>query len=98
MWYRDAPYVLREPLADPSEPLASKTLTTVAFALDARALAAKLDACAAYASQLGFQFGCEDTMRDALAEFALAEGRRFGVDAPREAFRSHDSAWATIVL
>ena len=98
MWYRDAPYVLREPLADPSEPLASKTPTTVAFALDARALAAKLDACAAYASQLGFQFGCEDTMRDALAEFALAEGRRFGVDAPREAFRSHDSAWATIVL
>lgn len=88
MWYRDAPYVLREPDADASEPLASKMPTTVGFALDARALAAKLDACAAYASQLSFQFGGERAMRDALGAFAAAEGRRFSVDAPSEGFRS----------
>ena len=97
VWYRDAPYVLREPLAVPSEPLASKSPATDAFTLDARAFAAKLDACAAYASQLGFQFGGERAMRDALAEFAAAEGHRCAVDAPSEAFRSHDEAWAAIV-
>lgn len=94
VWYRDAPYVLREPLANPSEALASKTPAAVAFALDVRALAAKLDACAAYGTQLGFQFGGERAMRDALADFAVAEGHRFGVNAPSEAFRSYDSEWA----
>ncbi|GAC1528707.1 MAG: PIG-L family deacetylase [Vulcanimicrobiaceae bacterium] len=93
LWYRDAPYVLREPLANPTEPLASHVPATVAFALDARALAAKLDACAAYATQLGFQFGGERSMRDALGDFALAEGRRFGADGPSEAFLGYDSVW-----
>ena len=88
VWYRDAPYVLREPLAHPSEPLASATRETIAFAFDARALAAKLDACSAYTTQLGFQFGGEAAMRDRLRDFALAEGRRFGKDAPSEGFRS----------
>jgi LmbE family N-acetylglucosaminyl deacetylase len=79
-WYRDTPYVIRDPggvppapLADPDAPLAE-----VAIPADARALAAKLDACAAYVSQLGFQFGGAAAMRDALAALARAEGERAG--------------------
>ena len=57
----DTPYVLREPPAvrrrGTPEPIAGH-------------LAAKLDACAAYATQLGFQFGGEPTMRAMLAALA----------------------------
>lgn len=91
VWYRDAPYVLREPLARPSEYLARESSAVFVYSLDARALAAKLDACAAYSTQLGFQFGGEPAMRSALASFAVAEGRRFGSDAPSESFRACDA-------
>ncbi len=82
-WYRDTPYVIRHPgalppapLADPDPPLAGRALPA-----DAAALAAKLDACAAYATQLGFQFGGEEAMRAALAALAAAEGGRAGLPA-----------------
>ena len=48
----------------------------------AEVLEAKLDACAAYATQLGFQFGGEESMRRALAKFASAEARRLCSPAP----------------
>lgn len=86
-WYRDAPYVLRDPVARPTEPLASRASVTAAIALDDRAISAKLDACAAYTSQLGFQFGGDVAMREALRKFAIAEGRRYGVDGSIETFR-----------
>ena len=50
--YRDLPYGLRSPDGSGGHPLAPTPR--------------KLDACAAYASQLGFQFGGEAAMRAAL--------------------------------
>ncbi|BAM04065.1 PIG-L deacetylase family protein [Phycisphaera mikurensis] len=56
----DTPYVLRCGVAE----------RTRGEAVPARpaALAAKLDACAAYTTQLGFQFGGEAAMRETLSE------------------------------
>ena len=63
LWWRDSPYVLRQPDAVPRAPLpAGLTPVTLAQRADRRA-----DACACYASQLGFQFGGEAPMRTALA-------------------------------
>ncbi len=73
-WYRDTPYALRDPSPAAGEP-----------ADIAATLPAKLDACAAYATQLGFQFGGEAAMRQALTAFAVAEGR--GTPAERFAGR-----------
>lgn len=72
--YRDTPYALRggAPAVGEGVPL------------DAVALGRKLDACACYASQLGFQFGGEVPMRAALARFAAAEGAATGLGAPAE--------------
>jgi LmbE family N-acetylglucosaminyl deacetylase len=75
--YRDTPYALRrvvtaEDAADRPVPIAAQ-------------LDRKLDACAAYATQLGFQFGGETAMRLALREFADSEGRRLSAGGPAEA-------------
>lgn len=63
-WWRDAPYVLKAPDAQPSPDLPP--------GLQPHALPGdrdrRADACAAYATQLGFQFGGEAAMRVALAE------------------------------
>lgn len=71
-WYRDTPYVIRDPGATPAAGVPAAPLWGLPVS-DA-AVAAKLDACAAYASQLGFQFGGEPAMRRALADFPRAEG------------------------
>jgi len=57
LWWRDFPYTVREaaprePLADLFAGLAAQTMT-----VDSEAQARKRAACAAYASQIGFQFG-----------------------------------------
>lgn len=85
-WYRDTPYIIRHPGAAPPAPLPDPgaPLGELALPADAAALAAKLDACAAYASQLGFQFGGEPAMRAALTALADDEGARAGVGAPAE--------------
>jgi LmbE family N-acetylglucosaminyl deacetylase len=75
--YRDTPYALRnettaEDAADQPAPIAAQ-------------LDRKLDACAAYATQLGFQFGGETAMRRTLREFADCEGRRLSAGGPAEA-------------
>ncbi len=62
LWWRDAPYALRSPDVDPSPDLPTG-LVEVALPED-RGL--RGDACACYATQLGFQFGCEAGMRLAL--------------------------------
>jgi LmbE family N-acetylglucosaminyl deacetylase len=63
LWWRDSPYVLRDPDARPGDGLpAALTPVEVPQDLDRRA-----DACACYATQLGFQFGGADAMRAALA-------------------------------
>lgn len=74
--YRDTPYALR---TAPTANDAAERAAPIAAQLDR-----KLDACAAYATQLGFQFGGETAMRRALREFAEAEGRRLSAGGPAE--------------
>ena len=94
-WWRDAPYVLREPAAPPAPGLPGN-LVEVAVPLGGEDLAAKLDACAAYASQIGYQFGRdaaappEAALRERLTAFAGSEGARLGAGRPAEAFAVAD--------
>ncbi|GAC1305715.1 MAG: PIG-L family deacetylase [Vulcanimicrobiaceae bacterium] len=92
VWYRDAPYVLREPDAVPEAALAAGAPLAFGVAIDARALAAKLEAAAAYASQIPFQFGTEAKMRDVLHAFARDEGARFSTHTSSEGFRTANDA------
>jgi LmbE family N-acetylglucosaminyl deacetylase len=83
--YRDTPYALRTPVHDP-EPW-RRPVAPAEFAVPVGAtLAAKLGACAAYRTQLGFQFGGEARMREQLAAFAGSEGRAAGLGEPAERF------------
>jgi LmbE family N-acetylglucosaminyl deacetylase len=77
MLYRDTPYTLR--VAPTAQDAADRPA-----AIGAQ-LHRKLDACAAYATQLGFQFGGERAMRRALRQLAQSEGRRLGAGGPAEA-------------
>jgi hypothetical protein len=65
LWWRDAPYALKAPAAAPSPDL-PLGLTPVALPEDR---ARRGDACARYATQLGFQFGGEAGMRAALRDW-----------------------------
>ena len=65
LWWRDAPYALRSPGALPSPDLPT-ALVEVALPEDRRR---RGDACACYATQLGFQFGGESGMRTALRDW-----------------------------
>ena len=70
--YRDTPYIVRDPDA---AGVAGDEL----IAADAGpTLAAKLDACGRYATQLGFQFGGDRRMRRALTDLAAAEAAAAG--------------------
>jgi LmbE family N-acetylglucosaminyl deacetylase len=74
LWWRDSPYVLREPDAVPGPDLPGG-LAPLELPQD---LARRADACACYATQLGFQFGGPEQMRAALAglpEVLLAGAR-----------------------
>ncbi|GAB3191351.1 PIG-L family deacetylase [Geodermatophilus arenarius] len=74
LWWRDSPYVLRAPDAVPGPDLPGG-LTPMELPQD---LGRRADACARYATQLGFQFGGADAMRAALAglpEVLLADDR-----------------------
>jgi LmbE family N-acetylglucosaminyl deacetylase len=84
--WRDVPYVLCLD-ADPRRgPGALPTnLSELPVSLSEAELERKLDACAAYATQLGFQFGGEQSMRRAVRALAGAEGARLGCDGPAEA-------------
>jgi len=88
-WYRDAPYVLRDPGASPAPPVGDAYPSSETVALDRAALARKLAASSAYVSQLPFQFGGEAAMRAALAEFARREGAN-SATAAGERFRRCD--------
>ncbi|HYO34475.1 MAG TPA: PIG-L family deacetylase [Geodermatophilus sp.] len=63
LWWRDSPYVLRDPGAAPGPDLPGGLLP-LELPQD---LGRRADACARYATQLGFQFGGVDAMRAALA-------------------------------
>ncbi|MGY2052858.1 PIG-L deacetylase family protein [Methylobacterium sp. JK268] len=80
LWWRDFPYTVRHP--DPKEPFRAMVggLPEAVVRLSAEDAAAKRAACAAYASQLGFQFGGRAGLDARLA----AEGDRevFRVGGP----------------
>ena len=65
LWWRDAPYALRAPDAAPSPDLPGG-LVEVSLPEDR---GRRSDACARYATQLGFQFGGEAGMRAALRDW-----------------------------
>lgn len=67
LWWRDFPYTVRD--ATPKEPLKHlfERAPERVVRLDAAAETRKTEACAAYASQLGFQFGGPDGLRQRLA-------------------------------
>ncbi|MCZ2836349.1 PIG-L deacetylase family protein [Modestobacter sp. VKM Ac-2985] len=64
LWWRDSPYVLRRPDAVPGEALPAGLSPVELPQVPAR----RAEACACYASQLGFQFGGEAGMAAALAD------------------------------
>ena len=89
LWWRDLPYAMRSPQAAPAPGLPDG-LAPLAVPISPEALDAKLDACAAYATQLPYQFGRdaagepEALMRRRLAAFAETEGRASGAAGPAE--------------
>ena len=85
LWYRDLPYAIRHPEARLSPLLPPLRETCVNIP---RYLGTKLDACAAYSTQLGFQFGDEKRMREALSRFAGEEAQRKGQTSFAEIFLS----------
>ncbi len=70
-WYRDAPYVIRDPAARPGPGLPRLLGISVAIG---PALDRKVAASCAYCSQVGFQFGGPDAAGEALRRFAAREG------------------------
>ena len=67
LWWRDSPYVLRDPSAVPGPDLPDGLQPVELPAALAPDRDRRADACACYASQLGFQFGGPEAMRTALA-------------------------------
>ena len=72
-WYRDTPYAIREPNAQPSVLLKPSNLTQRRVILSDEVLARKIAGCGEYATQIGFQFGGADGVREKLIAFHRAE-------------------------
>ncbi len=92
LWWRDFPYTVRT--AEPKQPLAAlfADLPEIAFAFDAEGEAAKLQACAAYASQIGFQFGGPAGLKARLAQEEGRERFRSSGTLPPALTALHDAA------
>ncbi|MCJ2080864.1 PIG-L deacetylase family protein [Methylobacterium sp. J-090] len=92
LWWRDFPYTVRD--AAPREPLRERfaDLPTQIVAFGARAQASKHEACAAYASQLGFQFGGADNLAAQLAREGGVERFRRSGALPDDLARLLDDA------
>lgn len=87
LWYRDTPYAIREPNAQASDLLPADTSETT---LDISSyIDQKIAACAAYQSQIGFQFGGAQNLEILLRRFHHQEAQRGGEDfRAAEAFRA----------
>jgi LmbE family N-acetylglucosaminyl deacetylase len=84
-WYRDTPYIIRQPNALPAPELPAG-LPETALPLSEAALAAKIAASQAYASQLGFQFGNAEQVRVKLTQLASEEAQAAGLAPAAERF------------
>jgi LmbE family N-acetylglucosaminyl deacetylase len=85
LWYRDTPYIIRQPDALPAPELPAG-LSETALPLSESALAAKVAASQAYASQLGFQFGNAEQVRVKLTQLASEEAEAVGLAPAAERF------------
>ncbi|MFD1873767.1 PIG-L deacetylase family protein [Hymenobacter bucti] len=81
LWYRDTPYIIRQPAALPAPELPAG-LAEVALPLSEAALAAKVAASQAYPSQIGFQFGSAEQVRVKLTQLAGTEAQAANAGAP----------------
>ena len=81
-WYRDTPYAIREPGAQPSTLLEPCRATHRRVALPPETLERKIADCCLYASQIDFQFGGADGVREKLTAFHRHEAG--GTDACAE--------------
>jgi LmbE family N-acetylglucosaminyl deacetylase len=83
LWWRDTPYVLRRPDAQPwrSVPDGAEHAVDVGPYLVTKAAAARC-----YATQVGFQFGAADRVADDLETLARKEAERVGASGPCEVF------------
>ncbi len=70
-YYRDTPYAIRDPDAAPARAVPNMPLVTVPIEV---AMARKVAAACAYASQIGFQFKTADALDHSLRAFAAQEG------------------------
>jgi LmbE family N-acetylglucosaminyl deacetylase len=91
LWYRDTPYIIRQPDAQPAPELPA-ALAEGALPLTSAAMAAKIAAAQAYTSQLGFQFGGSEAVRTKLTELADAEGQAAGLARAAERFAAAATA------
>ncbi|WP_375436722.1 PIG-L deacetylase family protein [uncultured Hymenobacter sp.] len=91
LWYRDTPYIIRQPAAVPAAELPPR-LQDVAVVVAPTALAAKVAAARAYQTQLGFQFGGSAQVEDALTHLALREAAASGLAGIAERFLSASTA------
>ena len=74
VWYRDTPYAIREPDARPCGILRmEEDLFARRVSLPPEVLERKVAGCSLYASQIGFQFGGPDGVREKLTTFHRRE-------------------------
>lgn len=97
VWYRDTPYAIREPEARPADWLRmEEDLFPWRVALPPAVLEHKITGCSLYASQIGFQFGGPEGVREKLTAF---HHREADPDAPpdtlAETFLGHPCVTTT---
>lgn len=83
-WYRDTPYIMRQPDAPPSTML-PRGLREHGVIVD-HTLERKIDGCCAYTTQLGFQFGGVEQVAPSLRTLHQQEAQRLGMAGVVEAF------------
>ena len=77
LWYRDTPYAIRDADAAPT-PLLPDNLSQLALDIDEE-IEAKIKGCIAYTTQIGFQFGGADALREKLFDFHRREAKKDGL-------------------
>ena len=73
LWYRDTPYAIRQPSAQPSPGVPDDGFSVVSVPFSGETLARKIGGCGLYASQIPFQFGGAEPLRSKLTGFHRAE-------------------------
>lgn len=83
-WYRDTPYIIRQPTAVPSTLLPSK-LHQQGVAVD-QTIERKIAGCCAYTTQIGFQFGGAAEVAHKLRVLHQREAERMNMPGYAEVF------------